>query len=319
MYTVRDETVHGQDVVLLENAETHFSASIAPGFGGACVSIRHEGEELLHGAYVFDRGPLKGRNPVLFPVVGRCFEGGKLGVYRHRGQLYPMDIHGFAKDMAWAEIDRQCGPDCADVTCEITSTEETRKSYPYDFSLAISYVVEETSLNLIATIQNRSDDTMPFCFGYHPYFRAPIGGGRREDCIVRVPGKIVWEMSHGQPTGRRLDAPPALAAGMALPPDHLELILAEIQREPGETVAGSELEYRNVGRGIRVEFDEQALETVTVFSPPASGFVCIEPRCGLPNALSDNAPVREGVKHLAPGETFGTTVRIGVCGSRPRS
>jgi len=67
-----------------------------------------------------------------------------------------------------------------------------------------------------------------------------------------------------------------------------------------------------VAKTIRVEFDEQALETITVYSPPDSGYVCLEPRCGLPNALSDSAPVREGVKELAPGETFRTTVIIHV-------
>ena len=317
MHTTHDEKVGGQNVVVLTDESADFSAGVAPGFGGACVSLRDGEDELLHGAYVFDRGPLKGRNPVLFPVVGRCFEKGELGLYRHRGVVYPMDIHGFVKDMPWREVDRQSDAERASVTCEITSDDETDKCYPYDFSLAITYAVEGRSLSIAAAIRNLSDDTMPFCFGYHPYFRAPIGDGRREDCAIRVAGQIIWEMAEGQPTGRRLDAPPEFATGLALPPDHLEKVLANIQRPPDADMSLCELECPDVGRIIRVEFDERALETVTVFSPPDSGFVCLEPRCGLPNALSDSAPVRDGVKDLPPGGEFRTTVRISVLSVQP--
>lgn len=312
MYTIRDELIDGHGLVILENQPQGFAATIAPGFGGACVGLRHGDGELLHHACVFDEGAMKGRIPVLFPVVGRSFEKGELGTYRHRGEVYPMDIHGFVKDLAWQVIDRQSGSERASVTCQIAATDETRRSYPYDFSLSLEYGVQTTSLSITSMIRNSSDDTMPFCFGYHPYFRAPIGDGHRGDCIVRVPGNSVWEMSEGQPTGRRLDAPQEFADGLALPPDHLERILTDIVRAGDDPTSSCELECPEVAKAIRVEFDEQALETITVYSPPDSGYVCLEPRCGLPNALSDSAPVREGVKELAPGETFHTTVTIRV-------
>jgi len=312
MYRVDDETTGGRDVVVLRNDAADFSAAIAPGFGGACVSLRHCGHELLHGAGVFDKGPMKGRMPVLFPVVGRSFEKGELGIYRHRGKVYPMDIHGFVKDLPWREVQRRCGSRGAAVTCGIESSNETRRSYPYDFSLAIEYAVEDSCLAVTATVRNLGADPMPFCFGYHPYFRAPIGDGRRGDCVVRIPGGKIWEMRDGQPTGRRLDAPAAFAAGARLPPDHLELIFCDIRRPEGARAAWCELECPEVNKLIRIEFDERALETITVYAPPDSGFVCIEPRCGLPNALSDSAPVRDGVKVLPAAGEFTTRVCIGV-------
>ena len=312
MYTIRDGLINGQALVILENESQDFAATIAPGFGGACVGLRHGDDELLHHACVFGEGAMKGRIPVLFPVVGRSFEQGELGTYCHRGQVYPMDIHGFVKDMAWQVIDRQSGSDRACVTCQVVATDETRRSYPYDFSLSLEYAVGGTSLSIAATIRNSGSDTMPFCFGYHPYFRAPIGDGRRGDCIVRIPGQSVWEMSEGQPTGQRLCAPCEFARGLALPPDHLERILTDIVRVEDAPISSCELVCTEVGKTLRVEFDEQAIETITVYSPPDSGYVCLEPRCGLPNALSDSAPVREGVKELAPGETFQTTVTIRV-------
>lgn len=311
MYRVHDETIGPQNVVTLANEPERFAARIAPAFGGACVGLRHGDDELLHGACAFDGGPMGGRIPVLFPVVGRSFHLGELGRYRHRGAVYPMDIHGFVKDMPWREVGRR-SDSCAGVTCEVESDERTRRSYPYDFRLSIDYAVRDRSLCMTVTVRNMSDDSMPFCFGYHPYFRAPIRDGRRGDCVVRIPGRAVWEMAEGQPTGRRLDAPPELAAGMNLPPDHLERILTEIEHG-GPSCC--ELECPDAGKTIRVEFDEQALETVTVYAPPDSGYVCLEPRCGLPNALSDDAPVREGVKDLPPGEEFRTSVCIRVLAS----
>ncbi|NOZ23870.1 MAG: hypothetical protein GXP25_22555 [Planctomycetes bacterium] len=322
MYCIHDRTVAGQNVIVLGNDSTDFTAAIAPGFGGACTSLRHGGHELLHGANVFTSGAMKGRIPVLFPAVGRSFEKGELGLYRHHGAIHPMDIHGFVKDRPWREVDRQCAPDRASVTIEIGSDRDTLRFYPYDFSLAIEYVVEDTCLSLIARVRNLGGETMPFCFGYHPYFRAPIGDGRREDCIVRIPGRKIWEMFEGQPTGRQIDAPPELAEGMRLPVDHLENILTEISSprrhgdrpdaRPVSVFSYCELECPEVGKIIRIGFDEQDLETITVYSPPDSGFVCLEPRCGLPSALSDSAPVKDGMQELPAGEEFTTTVRVRV-------
>jgi len=312
VYRIYDQTVGPQQTSVLANESEGFAAAIAPGFGGACVSLRHGGNELLHGANVFDQGAMKGRIPVLFPVVGRSFEKGELGVYRHRGKRFPMDIHGFVKDMPWTESDRSLCHDSASVTCTVEATEETLQSYPYRFSLSLRYSVRGTTLSIAATIRNTGEDAMPFCFGYHPYFRAPIGDGRREDCVVRIPGERVWEMADGRPTGEQTDAPPEFAAGLPLPPGHLERILVGIRRGPGADAACCEVACPEVNTVVRVEFDERELETVTVYSPPDSGFVCLEPRAGLPNALSDAAPVREGLKEVPPGGVFETTVRIRV-------
>jgi galactose mutarotase-like enzyme len=278
------------------------------------VSLRHGDDELLHHARVFDEGPMKGRIPVLFPAVGRSFEKGKLGCYRHCGTVCPMDIHGFAKDLPWQEVQRHADAAGARITVELASTEQTLKSYPYPFLLSLQYILRQTRLTLTATIHNHSAKAMPFCFGYHPYFRAPIGEGRREDCIIRVPGDAVWEMSAGQPTGRKLPTPPEFAAGTPLPPEHLEKILTDLEPDPDTGWACAEVCYPEAGKTLRVEFDPLGLGTVTVFSPPDSGYVCLEPRTGLPNALSDEAPVTEGVVRIGPGGSFRTTVRIRVSG-----
>ncbi len=310
MPRVYDKQAKDRRLVALADEASGFEALIAPGFGAACVSLKWEGEELLHAACVFDQGPMRGRIPVLFPTVGRSFHNGRLGFYRHRGIVYPMDIHGFAKDRAWRETDRRADARRASVTCRLDADERTRASYPYDFSLEIEYAVEGASLALSAAVRNEGEGEMPFCFGYHPYFRAPLSGGSRAGCVVRVPGRAVWEMEAGQPTGRRLPAPPEFAAGLSLPEGHMERILADLTRPEGAAACFCELEWREAGKALRIEFDERKLETVTVFSPADSGFVCLEPRAGLPNALSDAAPVVEGVKRLAAGEEFSCVVRI---------
>ena len=69
VHHIHNEKIGNQGIVVLANDATNFAASIAPGFGGACVSLRHGEDELLHGANVLDQGAMKGRIPVLFPVV----------------------------------------------------------------------------------------------------------------------------------------------------------------------------------------------------------------------------------------------------------
>ena len=73
------------------------SASVSAA-GAELVSLKNaQGLELL-----WQAGPVWPRHaPILFPIVGRL----KNDVLRHRGKLYPLTQHGFARDrkFTWSE------------------------------------------------------------------------------------------------------------------------------------------------------------------------------------------------------------------------
>ena len=103
------------------------------------------------------------RSPVLFPIVGEL--NGQ--VYRYKGHEYRMPRHGFVRDMIFsksAETDDQ-------IWFVLDSNEETKKSYPFDFHLAIRYRLRGRILEVKWIVANKDSETMYFSIGGHPAFR----------------------------------------------------------------------------------------------------------------------------------------------------
>ena len=73
-------------------------------------------------------------SPVLFPFVG----GVKNKVYRYEGKEYPMNQHGFARDMEFSLVSQSAD----EVWFALEDTEETYKVYPFHFHLEIGYRLE---------------------------------------------------------------------------------------------------------------------------------------------------------------------------------
>ena len=71
------------------------------------------------------------RSPILFPIV--CSVNND--TYQAEGQEYHLPRHGFARDTDFKLISRSDRK----VTFALESSEETRKVYPYDFTLSVSY------------------------------------------------------------------------------------------------------------------------------------------------------------------------------------
>ena len=98
--------------------------------GAELTSLRDaEGTE-----YIWQAGPAWPRHaPVLFPIVGRL-AGDQL---RHGDRAYRLTQHGFARDRAFAFLDR-----AAD-SCRLVLIDdsETRALYPFAFRFELSYAL----------------------------------------------------------------------------------------------------------------------------------------------------------------------------------
>ena len=71
----------------------------------------------------------------------------------------------------------------------LTSTDETKKVYPYDFQLIITYILDENRINVKWEVKNPSDETIYFTIGGHPAFRFGKPEEKKEDYILRFPEK----------------------------------------------------------------------------------------------------------------------------------
>ena len=110
---------------------------------------------------------IRGGIPILFPICGNLPNN----TYQYNNQSYTLKQHGFARDLPWEVIDQKTD-DCASLTLTLNSNEQTLKGYPFDFQLKFTYELEGKNLRIRQQYINRSQEVMPFSFGFHPYFLA---------------------------------------------------------------------------------------------------------------------------------------------------
>lgn len=101
-------------------------------------------------------------SPILFPIVGTL----KKNTYVYDDITYHLPRHGFARDMVFEMIEHSDNK----VVFTLYSTVETKKVYPFDFELKISYTLLDNKLEIGYQISNKNNFEMPFSIGAHPAF-----------------------------------------------------------------------------------------------------------------------------------------------------
>ena len=105
----------------------------------------------------------KRHSPVLFPNVGKTY-GNEVLI---EGNKFPTVQHGFARGSVFT-----CVSSSADAASfRLASSEETKKVYPYDFELYITYTLKGKNLKVEWKVKNCSEKIMYFTIGGHPAFR----------------------------------------------------------------------------------------------------------------------------------------------------
>ncbi len=260
-----------------------------------------------------------GRAPTLWPAVGRSFSEKQIAAWRRTGKIpghcaYVVNGrerriggHGFARNFPWSFENYGYGREEAWVTCALRSSAATRRWYPFDFEMRVTYTLDRGSLRMryevAAGRANRGP--MPFCLGNHISFKLPFfGRGRFGDCTLRTNATRLLELSplnllSGRSERVDLSRPVSVgdeqwqntvlgglradAARMELnDPKGLKMVVTQ-----GEIPVGRRrLAERNI--------------LFVLWASPQLGYYCPEPWAGKPNGLNDAA----GRVSLSRGERF---------------
>ncbi len=105
--------------------------------------------------------------PVLFPVCGRL----KDGKYTYKGKEYSMDAHGFAPKCDYRVREHTEGS----LTLYITDTEETLKSYPFNFDFEVKFTLNGSSLKVEYNVTNKGKEELYYSVGCHEAYACPEG------------------------------------------------------------------------------------------------------------------------------------------------
>ena len=103
---------------------------------------------------------------LLFPNPGRI-AGDRVVI---GGKVYPATMHGFANDMKFEVVEA----DETHILFQISATEETRKSFPYEFRLQVEFSLEDEVVVQRFRVINDDSKRVYFSLGAHPGFYCPI-------------------------------------------------------------------------------------------------------------------------------------------------
>lgn len=131
--------------------------------GAELASLKCNGREYLWQA---DESFWKRHSPVLFPIVGAVWNN----EYRSHGNTYKLGQHGFARDMEFTLVSQGDN----EVRYRLTSSDETKAKYPYDFVLVIGYRLEGNRVKVMWHVENPGSEKMSFQIGAHPAFFWPL-------------------------------------------------------------------------------------------------------------------------------------------------
>lgn len=244
--------------------------------------------------------------PVLFPFI--CSPGNKS--YRADGKEYIMPTnHGFARDSEF-----ECLPD-SDGTMSflLSSDEATKKVYPYDFELKVSYCFDSqdsSTLRVINEVKNTGDRQMYFYLGGHPAFNCPLeeGLGFDDYYVEYSEPETIVQVWNGTRTvienSRKLSLTRALFDN--------DVVMKDAPRSDSVTLKSSK-----GSKGVTLSWDD-TLGCIAVWSPTGNDdakFVCLEPWTSVPVYEDDGCPDIEEKKHavkLGAGCSFTFEYKIKV-------
>lgn len=247
--------------------------------------VKDEIEYLWQG----DKKYWAGQAPVCFPITGVLRDSKAVAF----GKPCEMKRHGVARINPF-EI-REQGANF--VSFVQNSSEETKKAFPFDYSLEIRYTVLKNSVTTRYTVKNTGKDRLPFVIGGHPAFNCPLESGEKfEDYTVEFSGAVNQKcLRPDVETGlvdisKRydvLDAPNKINLDHSLF-DLDAMVFDNIKPKSAVLSAGS--------RGVKIDY--QDFDNLLVWSSSNGGnFVALEPWTGI-STCSDEDSVFENKRGM---------------------
>lgn len=247
--------------------------------------VKDEIEYLWQG----DKKYWAGQAPVCFPITGVLRDSKAVAF----GKPCEMKRHGVARINPF-EI-REQGANF--VSFIQNSSEETKKAFPFDYSLEIRYTVLKNSVTTRYTVKNTGKDRLPFVIGGHPAFNCPLESGEKfEDYTVEFSGAVNQKcLRPDVETGlvdisKRydvLDAPNKINLDHSLF-DLDAMVFDNIKPKSAVLSAG--------GRGVKIDY--QDFDNLLVWSSSNGGnFVALEPWAGI-STCSDEDSVFENKRGM---------------------
>lgn len=252
------------------------------------------------------------RAPILFPIVGVL----KDGKAKSAEGTVTLARHGLARLNQFNVVEKSDST----VTLQLKSTEETRKSYPYDFELRLIFSLSDDTLTQTYEVTNTGNAVLPFTLGAHPAFNIPIPEVEATSLDqYRLLFTRSWTSYGPSITDEGLcdyATPQKLVVNSDTLPLSWELIDREktitLEDVPDRRITlAANAETVSEAHGIQIDFE--GFDYLGIWSAaPGCPFVALEPWCGIADTVDTDGVFehKPGIMCLNPEQSIAKTLSI---------
>jgi galactose mutarotase-like enzyme len=272
---------------VLSDTDTGSRLEIVPDRGGLATRWQVENQEIFYfDAERFANPELsvRGGIPILFPICGNLPNN----QYQIDGNTYLLKQHGFARDLPWQVVSQEIDA-AASLTLELTSNDETRRRYPFDFRLAFTFKLHGHILDLHQRFTNASDQPMPFATGLHPYF------------YVDDKSQLAFEIPATEYRNHLTGGVESFGGKFDFTQDEIDLAFQ------GLTAQAATVTDLHLRRRLTLSWSSE-YQKLVFWTVKGKDYYCLEPWTAPRNALNSG----EDLLTLAPQATMETQVRFAV-------
>ncbi len=211
--------------------------------------------------------------PILFPIVGQLKDGKTI----IENKEYMMGQHGFARDMEFKEIRKEE----SEHKYVLKSSEETKKYYPYEFELYVTYIINGNELCVRYDVINKDNKEIIFGLGAHPAFKCDYSKGNYELIFNNNEENIkILELENGL-IAKELNSGNVLTdlkkeSKIKLNSESFEKDAIILRNIKSNKCILREIKNNSVNKEI-LEFDFSGFLYLGIWSKKRAPFVCIEP------------------------------------------
>lgn len=305
-----ERTFWGNWEVLTLSDSSNNKMTLAPGRGACLLDLQFEGQSIIEGySNAAELESLAwGRSALLFPFPNRLEDGR----YSWKGKTYQFPIneaannnalHGFGMSSRFGVEQIELGLNQAKI--QFGFAHKPRPYYPFSFKVTVSYQLNSNGIfRMDFSVENRSKESIPFAFGWHPYFRLNNDGVGAWALKLPVKEKLVLS-DRMLPTGQRV------------PFNDFQTFtqIGANNLDDCFVLDGNTISLRNSKHLLEIshpspkgKFSEYPFPYFQVFTPPARTSIALEPMSSNINSFT----TKEGLWEIAPGamNSFSTMLKI---------
>lgn len=242
--------------------------------------------------------------PVLFPIIGAL----KNGAFIHEGKEYSVPKHGFIRHNEDLKVEPVSSNE---IRFNYASNAALKKSYPFDFTFCISFLLDGNKLKVSHEIQNTGENEMLFSLGGHPAFNCPLLPGEvYEDYFIEFDQNQTLETTVLSNNGLLTDVQFEVISNS----DKIQLTDTLFDNDAlifrNITSKKAVLKSKNHSHSVSVTYAD--FKDLGIWAKPKAPFVCIEPWLGVTDHENCSGELNEkdGIISLPKGDKYEATFSI---------